>query len=416
MAPVKSYFQEVLDNLEKANRHLDLEEGIYERLRIPKRTLTVSVPVEMDSGEMKFFAGCRVQYDFARGPGKGGLRYHPETNVDEMTALAALMAWKCAVVDVPFGGAKGGVACDTRVMSRREIMRLTRRFAYELSPVIGPEIDIPAPDLYTDEQVMAWFMDTYSMMKGYAVPEVVTGKPISLGGSLGRRTAPSDGLVTTVAESLKHLNIPMEGLRVTVIGFGQVGYNAAAILDSMGAKVIGVADSRGAILNPNGLDIECVRAHKRETGLLTDCNETENLTVEELLGVETDLLIPAAVGGQIHGGNVKNVRARIIAEGANTPITNEADCELNDRGVFIIPDILANAGGVVVSYFEWVQGLQRYFWKETEIKEKLDGIMTRAYREVLEISLAKKIDLRTAATVLGVGRVAEAIRVRGLYP
>jgi len=320
------------------------------------------------------------------------------------------------VVDLPFGGAKGGVACDPTSMSQTELMRLTRRYTYEISALIGPESDIPAPDVYTDEQTMAWMMDTYSMIKGYSVPGVVTGKPVCIGGSQGRASATSDGLVITVIEALKHLNLSMEGLTTTVLGFGKVGYHAARILDSLGAKVIGVADSKGGILNEDGLDIAALMQHKTETGTVSDFPSGSNVTVDELLGAPATLLVPAALEGQIHINNVGNIRAKIIAEGANNPITNEADKILANAGVFIIPGILANAGGVVVSYFEWVQDLQRYFWDDTEIKKRLSTIIAKAFHEVLEIATDNKVDMRTAATILGVKRVAEAITVRGLYP
>lgn len=416
MAPEHTFFQEVLANLESANKHLNLPPAVYERLRTPRRSLIVSVPVQMDDGTVSFFTGYRVQYDFARGPAKGGIRYHPKVNLDEITALAALMTWKCGVVDLPFGGAKGGVACDPTVMSRDEIKRLTRRYTYEIGLIIGPESDIPAPDVYTDEQVMAWMMDTYSMMKGHSVPGVVTGKPLSIGGSLGRNKATSSGLVTTVMESLKHLNMSIDGLTVTVLGFGKVGFHAAKILEQAGAKIIGLADSKGGIYNPQGLDIDDVASHKKIVDTVQGYREAENLTIDELISIETDVLIPAALEGQIHEGNADRVKARMIAEGANNPLTIEANGILSGKGVFIIPDILANAGGVVVSYFEWVQDLQRYFWDEAEIDSRLNSIMRKAFKEVLTISQEKNIDMRTAAMVLGVKRVAEAVQIRGLYP
>lgn len=409
-------FDNVLLSLEKANVHLLLPEGIYKRLRTPRRSLIVSVPVRMDDGTINFFEGYRVQYDFARGPAKGGIRFHPKVSLDEITALAALMTWKCAVVDIPFGGAKGGVACDPTVMSKDELERLTRRYTYEIGMLIGPESDIPAPDVYTNEQVMAWMMDTYSMMKGYSVPGVVTGKPVSLGGSLGRGKATSFGVVITVLEALKHLNMKVEDLTVTILGFGKVGYNAADILSRAGARIIGLADSKGAIYNPQGLNIDDVVRHKREADTVHGFKGAEDLTIDELVSIETDVLIPAALENQINGSNANSVKARIIAEGANTPLTAEADELLSSKGVFIIPDILANAGGVVVSYFEWVQDLQRYFWDEAEVDSRLTAIMKRAFNEAAAISASRKIDMRTAAMVLGVKRVAEAVETRGLYP
>ncbi|MBI5885052.1 MAG: Glu/Leu/Phe/Val dehydrogenase [Deltaproteobacteria bacterium] len=416
MTAENGFFHEILATLEAANKHLNLPPATFERLSIPRRSLIVSVPVQMDNGRIRFFTGYRVQYDTARGPAKGGIRYHPHVTLDEITALAALMTWKCAVVDLPFGGAKGGVACDPTSMSQGELMRLTRRYTYEISTFIGPESDIPAPDVYTDEQTMAWMMDTFSMIKGYSVPGVVTGKPVCIGGSLGRASATSDGLVITVMEALKHLNLSMKGMTVTVLGFGKVGFHAARILDSVGAKVIGVADSKGGVLNNDGLDIAALAKHKADTGTVCGFRPGTNMSVDELLGAPATLLVPAALEGQIHIGNVRNIKARIIAEGANNPITNEADKVLADAGVFVIPGILANAGGVVVSYFEWVQDLQRYFWDEAEIKKRLTSIISKSFHEVLDISRKDKVDMRTAATILGVKRVAEAINVRGLYP
>ncbi len=416
MSVGKNFFQEILQTLEIAKPHLDIPEAVYRRLRVPRRSLTVSVPVEMDNGETIYYTGYRVHYDFARGPAKGGVRYHPGVTLDEITALSALMTWKCAVVDVPFGGSKGGIACDTKSMSREEIEKLTRRYTYEISPLIGPEIDIPAPDMYTDEQVMAWMMDTYSMIKGYNVPGVVTGKPVSIGGSLGRSRATACGLTTIVLESLAHLIIPLKGLRVSTLGFGNVGYNTARMLSDKGAIIVGVSDSKGAIYNAAGLDLDAVVAHKNACSTVSGFHGAENLTIDELIGAPTDLLVPASVEGQINAANAASVKAKIIAEGANNPVTIEADRILAGKGVFVIPGILANAGAVVVSYFEWVQDLQRFFWDEDEINKKLTLIMKKAFREVLELSKEKKIDMRCAATVLGVKRVAEAIIIRGLYP
>jgi len=416
MSVEKNFFQEVLQTLENARPHLDIPEAVYRRMRIPRRSLIVSVPVEMDNGETVYYTGYRVHYDFARGPAKGGVRYHPGVTLDEITALSALMTWKCAVVDVPFGGSKGGITCDTRSMSREEIEKLTRRYTYEISQFIGPETDIPAPDMYTDEQVMAWMMDTYSMIKGYNVPGVVTGKPVSIGGSLGRSRATACGLTTIILESLAHLNIRLEGLRVSTLGFGNVGYNTARMLSDKGAKIVGVSDSKGAIYNAAGLDMDAVAAHKAACSTVSGFHGAENLTINELIGSPVDLLVPASVEGQINASNAGSVKAKIIAEGANNPVTVEADRILAGRGVFVIPGILANAGAVVVSYFEWVQDLQRFFWDEDEINRKLNFIMKKAFREVLELSKEKKIDMRCAATVLGVRRVAEAIITRGLYP
>jgi len=409
-------FDEVLLSLEKAREHLSLSDALYNRLRTPRRSLIVSVPVLMDDESVKFFTGYRVQYDFARGPTKGGIRYHPCVTLDESKALAALMTWKCAVVDIPFGGSKGGVACDTTRMSRAELKRLTRRYTYELAPFIGPESDIPAPDMYTDEEVMAWIMDTYSMMKGYTVPGIVTGKPLCVGGSLGRNQATARGLVIALIETLKHLSLAPVGLSATVLGFGKVGCNAARILSGLGVKIVGLADSCGAIANPAGIDVDAAAAHKKESGRLCGFEGAGDISLNEMLGLKAEILIPAALAGQINEENAGLIKARIIAEGANNPVTHGAEEILKDKGVFILPGILANAGGVVVSYFEWVQDLQRFFWNEEEITERLKTIMCKAFSEVLSISLELGTDMRTAATVLGVKRVAEAVRTRGLYP
>ncbi len=409
-------FQGILDRLEDVNKHLNLSPAIYNRLRCPRRSLIVSLPVRMDNGEVRYFEGYRVHYNTARGPAKGGIRYHPNLTLNEVITLAALMTWKCAVVDVPFGGAKGGVACDTTKMSRDEIKKLTRRYTYEIAMLIGPESDIPAPDMYTNEQVMAWIMDTYSTIKGYSVPGVVTGKPVCIGGSLGRKTATSQGLVTVLLEAVKHLGLPQTGLAISIIGFGNVGAAAADILYEKGMRIVGLADSKAAIYNPKGLDIKAVKKHKSDKKSLAGFKDAEEVSVDELVGLRCDVLIPAALEGQINSKNANNVKARIIAEGANDPTTREADAILNEKGVFILPDILANAGGVVVSYFEWVQDIQRFFWQEDEIQKRLEGIMIKAFKHVLAISQDKKVDMRTAAMILGVGRVAEASAVRGLYP
>lgn len=409
-------FQGILDRLEDVNKHLNLAPAIYNRLRCPRRSLIVSLPVRMDNGEVSYFEGYRVHYNTARGPAKGGIRYHPDLTLNETITLAALMTWKCAVVDVPFGGAKGGVACDTTKMSRDEIKKLTRRYTYEIAMLIGPESDIPAPDMYTNEQVMAWIMDTYSTIKGYSVPGVVTGKPVCIGGSLGRKTATSQGLVTVLLEAVKHLGLPQTGLSISIIGFGNVGIGAADILHAKGMRIVALADSKAAIYNPKGLDINAVKKHKSDKKYLAGFKGADEISVDELIGSKCDVLIPAALEGQINSKNANNVKARIIAEGANDPTTREADAILNDKGVLILPDILANAGGVVVSYFEWVQDIQRFFWQEDEIQKKLEGIMIKAFKHVLAISQDKKVDMRTAAMILGVGRVAEASAIRGLYP
>jgi glutamate dehydrogenase (NAD(P)+) len=412
----KNLFQEVLQRLEEANGHLNIPEPIYQKMRVPGRQLIVSVPVQMDDGSVRFFTGYRVQHNSARGPTKGGIRYHPCVNLDEMTALAALMTWKCALVNIPYGGAKGGVDCDTTKMSRDEIKRLTRRYTHEIGLIIGPESDIPAPDMYTDQQVMAWMMDTYSMMKGYSVPGVVTGKPIGIGGSLCTDVATGIGLVEVLKEAVPHLGLKMDGLTVSVVGYGKVGVAASKFLSNLGAKVVGVADSKGAVYNPRGLNWLEVSKHKRKTRSVRGFSEAEDLTIEELLAKEVDVLIPAALEGLINSNNVENLKIKIIAEAANNPTTPGADEVLREKGIFLLPDILANAGGVVVSYFEWVQDLQGFFWDEAEIVRRLNSIMTKAFKEVVKVSKEKGTDMRTSAMIVGAGRVAEAIAVRGLYP
>lgn len=399
-----------------ASKYLNVEPGLLERLKHTKREVIVHFPVKMDSGEVRIFTGYRVQHDVSRGPAKGGIRYHPDVDLDEVRALAMWMTWKAAVVNIPFGGAKGGVQCNPKEMSIQEIENLTRRFTWEISIILGPEQDIPAPDVYTNPQVMAWIMDTFSILKGYSVPGVVTGKPIELGGSLGRYEATGRGVVITSLEALKYLKKPIEGAKVAIQGCGNVGGIAAKHFDRLGAKVIAISDSRGGLYNENGLDIKRILDCKSQYQCLICEKEEEEITNEELLELECDILVPAALENQITEKNASRIRAKIIAEGANGPTTPEADEILNDRGVFIIPDILANAGGVTVSYFEWVQNLQELIWSEEEVLERLTRIMQRSFREVLEISLAKKIPMRTAALVLGIGRVAEAIRLRGIYP
>ncbi len=414
--PERSSFKEVIARLDEANRYLNLPEEIYRRLIHPKRSLTVSVPVRTDDGRIEFFQGYRVQYDTARGPSKGGIRYHPDVTLDEITAFAALMTWKCAIANIPFGGAKGGVACDTKKLSIGEIERLTRRYTYEIGLVIGPETDIPAPDMYTDEQTMAWMMDTYSMMKGCAVPGVVTGKPLCIGGSLGRKKATAAGLVTLLVETAREFGMNMDDLTVSIIGFGKVGAPCAEFLSALGARIIGVADSKGAVYNPGGLDVKGLSRHKEESGSVTGFAGAEDITLDDLIRKEVDVLIPVALEGQINEDNVEELNVKIVAEGANNPTTLGADMVLRDKKVFVIPDVLGNAGGVVVSYFEWVQSLQMYFWDEAEVHRKLESIMKKAFTDVLKVHKEKNVDMRTASMIVGVGRVAEAVSTRGLYP
>ncbi len=400
-----------------ASRHLNIDPGLVEKMKYTKRELTVHFPVKMDDGTVKIFTGYRVHHDVARGPAKGGIRYHPDVDIDEVRALAMWMTWKSAVVNIPFGGAKGGVQCNPKEMSLHEIERLTRRFTWEISNMIGPEQDILAPDVYTNPQVMAWIMDTYSILKGYSVPGVVTGKPVELGGSLGRFEATGRGVVITALDALKYLKKSIEGVKVAIQGCGNVGGIAAEQFQRLGAKVIAMSCSSGGIYSDKGLDVKRVLDRKAQYQcFVCEQKDESEITNQELLELDCDILVPAAIENQITGKNASRIKAKIIVEGANGPTTPEADEILNDKGIFTVPDILANAGGVTVSYFEWVQNLQELLWSEEEVLDRLTRIMQRSFKEVLEISVSKKIPMRTAALVLGIGRVAEATRLRGIYP
>jgi glutamate dehydrogenase (NAD(P)+) len=412
MAP----FDQVLEQMDRANRQLKIDHGIYEKLRHPKRSLIVSVPIRLDDGSVRVFTGYRVQYDTARGPAKGGIRYHPEVDLSEVTALAATMTWKCALMNIPFGGAKGAVNCHPSGMSLGELERVTRRYTSEIVNIIGPEEDIPAPDMGTDEQTMAWMMDTYSMQVGYAVPGIVTGKPIAVGGSLGRTDATGRGLVYSVIDAARHLGMNLSETTCAIQGFGKVGFYAAKFLHETGAKVCAVSDVKGGVYNPKGLDPIAVQRHARETGSVLGFPEADDVDNDQLLELPVDVLIPAALGNQIRGDNAPRLKCRVLAEGANVPTSPEADQVLAEKKVFVIPDILANAGGVTVSYFEWVQSLQKYFWNEAQVNASLKEIMYAAFREVLQVSLDTRVDMRTAALMVGIGRVAEAVRLRGIYP
>lgn len=418
MSDGKALLKEVLSRIDQASKHLDLNEDVVMRLKVPTRSLIVSVPVCMDDGKLKIFTGYRVQHNMARGPTKGGTRYHPEVNLDQITALATLMTLKCALVDLPFGGAKGGITCDTTTLSRAENERLTRRYTYEIALIIGPESDIPGPDMYTDEQTMTWMMDTYSMIKGYTIPGVVTGKPacIGLGGTPGRKTATSEGVVTLVVEAAKDLGLDIEGLRVSIIGLGKVGMAASRRFHALGALIIGLADSKGAVYNARGLDVEKTIKHKLETGTVKGFDGGESLSVEDLISREADVMIPAAIDRQINKTNAKGIQVKILAEAANNPTTAAADLILEKKGVYVLPDILTNAGGVVTSYFEWTQDRQRFFWDEKEVRHRLRAVMIKAYQNVKGISKRKNVSMRTAALMLAIERVAEAIELRGLYP
>ena len=400
-----------------ASKYLNVDPGSVEKLKHTKRELIVHFPVKMDDDSVRIFTGYRVQHNVSRGPAKGGIRYHPDVDLDEMRALSMWMTWKSAVLNIPFGGAKGGVQCNPKEMSLHEIEHLTRRFTWEISMLLGPEQDIPAPDVYTNPQVMAWIMDTYSILKGYSVPGVVTGKPVELGGSLGRFEATGRGVVITALEALKYLNKSIEGAKVAIQGCGNVGGVAAKHFDRLGAKIIALSDSKKGIYNEKGLDLKRVLDYKAKNQCLVgEKKEESEITNQELLESDCDILVPAAIESQITERNASRIKAKIIVEGANGPTTPEADEILNKKGIFLVPDILANAGGVTVSYFEWVQNLQELIWSEEEVLERLTRIMQRGFKEVLEISLSKKIPMRTAALVLGIGRVAEATRLRGIYP
>ena len=405
------------EQIDRAGKRLNLDPGLLEILKHPKRELTVNFPVKLDNGEVKVFTGYRVQYNDARGPFKGGIRYHWNVSLDEVRALACWMTWKCAVMNIPYGGAKGGVICNPKEMSKAENERMTRRYAAEISLVIGPEKDIPAPDVYTDGQTMAWIMDTISMSRGFSVPGVVTGKPLAIGGSLGRDEATARGAVYTTREACKKLKINVKGATVAVQGFGNAGYHYARLMkDELGAKIVAVSDSKGGIYSEKGFDPKQVLAHKEKTGSVVGFPGTKKITNQELLELEVDILSPAALENQITSENASRIKAKISAECANGPTTPEADDILYKRGVIVIPDILANGGGVTVSYFEWVQDLANFFWTKKEVDEKLEGVMVRAFEAVWNMHNEKKVDMRQAAYMVALTRVAEAYKWRGIYP
>lgn len=402
--------------LREAATYIDLDEGLLDVLSVPKRQVLVNFPVVMDSGEVQVFQGYRVQHNLSRGPSKGGIRYHPDVDLDETTALAMWMTWKCAVVNIPYGGAKGGVCVNTKRLSRREIEKLTRRFVAEIFDVIGERSDIPAPDIGTNQQVMGWIMDTYSMQVGHTVPGVVTGKPIQLGGSEGRVEATGRGCIVTMEEAIDHMGLELEGLRVVVQGFGNVGSVAARLAEELGCKVIAVSDATGGIHNDNGLPIRELYRFSGQEGGIHNYKDCEPISNEDLLELDCDVLIPAAIAAQITKENADRIKAKLIVEGANGPTTPDADDILHDKGIHVIPDILANAGGVVTSYFEWVQDLQNFFWEEGEVNQRLAKIMKRSYQQVHHMMQHHKTDMRTAALIIGVDRVAEATVTRGIFP
>jgi len=412
---VNPYDMAVAQFDEAADR-LGLSQAMRAILRKPKRELIVNFPVRMDNGDVEMFTGYRVQHNINRGPAKGGIRFSPEVSLDEVRALAMWMTWKCAVVGIPFGGAKGGVICDPHKLSSGELERLSRRYATEISILIGPDSDIPAPDMNTNPQIMAWMMDTFSMHRGYSVPAVITGKPLSIGGSEGRLEATARGVQFMAQEAMRDLSMPVEGCSVVIQGFGNVGSISARLFHELGCKVVGVSDISGGVYNAKGIDVHRALRYAKEHGSLQGLPDTEAVTNAELLELPCDVLVPAALENQLTAKNASRIQARLIIEAANGPTTPDADHMLNDRGIMIVPDILANAGGVTVSYFEWVQDLQRFFWAEHEINNRLESIMTRAYRASRAKAEEQETNLRVGAYLLAVARVAEATETRGVYP
>jgi glutamate dehydrogenase (NAD(P)+) len=414
--PGDSAWETALSQLDEAAELMGLAPGVHQTLRSPKRALIVSVPFRMDDGSTRVYQGYRVHHNVTRGPAKGGIRYHPDVGLGEVKALAMWMTWKCAIAGIPFGGAKGGVAVNPKDHSRGEIERMTRRYASEILPLIGPERDIPAPDMNTNEEIMSWIMDTYSINKGYSVPGVVTGKPVAIGGSKGRGGATSRGVMYMIFSTLKTLGMGIDEVSVAIQGYGKVGGHAAQLLHDAGCRVIAVSDAEGGLFREGGLDPEAINKHVAEAGTVVGYPGGDAISNEELLEIECDVLVPAAIEGVITVKNADAVNARIVCEAANGPITFEADKVLGDRGIFVVPDILANSGGVTVSYFEWVQDLQAYFWSEEEVNDRLRQIMEQAFFEVYELATEKGLTMRQAAHWIGVGRVAEAHLTRGLFP
>jgi glutamate dehydrogenase (NAD(P)+) len=416
MADTGSIFDDMLQQFDGAARIINLEPGIWKILTHPKRQIAVSCPVQMDNGEIEVFTGYRVQYNITLGPAKGGIRYHPNVTLDEVTALAAWMTWKCAVAHIPFGGGKGGVICDPTKMSRREIEALTRRYIAEIVDAIGPEKDVPAPDVNTNEQVMAWVMDTYSMHVGHTATAVVTGKPLEIGGSAGRREATGRGVMIATREAAKHVGFPIRGATVAIQGFGNVGSVSAELLSRvMGASIVAVTDWKGGVYTPKGLDVPKLLEYAAKTRTVAGFDGADPLTNEQLFKLKVDVLIPAALENQITMENAAHIQAKVIIEGANGPTDPEAHRFLHERGVFIVPDILANSSGVTTSYFEWVQDRYGYFWTEKEVNERLEAKMVEAFDAVLQTSIKYKVDMRTAAYIVAISRVATVTRMRGMY-
>jgi glutamate dehydrogenase (NAD(P)+) len=416
MAPKQDAWQVALEQFNRAADYLPLKRGIREFLAYPKRELTVYFPVKMDEGSVRVFTGYRVHHSTVLGPSKGGIRFHPDVTLSETRALAMLMTWKCAVVGLPYGGAKGGVVVNPKDLSLNELEHLTRRYTAEISIMIGPESDIPAPDVGTTPQVMAWLMDTYSMHRGYSVPSVVTGKPIAIGGSYGRLEATGRGVAIALKEAAKRRGIVLDGATVVVQGFGNVGSVAASQIAQLGCKIIAVSDIHGGVVNPRGLDVERLLGHNRETKTVVGFPGADHISNEELLELPCDFLVPCALEGQIAEDNAPRIRTRMIVEGANGPTTPAADDILADRDIPVVPDILANAGGVIVSYFEWVQGLQQFFWSEEEVNQNLERIMVKAFGQVVQAAEDRKTNMRTAAMIRAIDRVSEALYLRGIYP
>jgi glutamate dehydrogenase (NAD(P)+) len=399
-----------------AAEHLKLDPGLRQILRTPKRALEVSIPTKMDNGQVKVFTGYRVQHNVARGPAKGGIRYHPAVTLDEVKALATWMTWKTAAVNIPFGGGKGGVICDPKRMSKGELERMTRRYASEILPLIGPEQDIPAPDVYTDAQTMAWIMDTYSMTKGYSSLGVVTGKPVSIGGSEGRKEATARGCLVAIEEACKLKKMPLRGASAAIQGYGNAGSLVARFLTEKKARVVAISDSRGGVFNSRGIDPLKASRYKDRSGTVVGMPGTSRISNEDLLALKCDILVPAALENAITLNNVDQIKAKIVAEAANGPTTPHADEVLARKGITLLPDILANAGGVTASYFEWVQDLQSFFWPAAEVNSKLESVMRRAFLDVHEMTRKHRTHMRTGAYILAVGRVADATLVRGLFP
>ena len=408
-------FEAMMSRFDRAAQLLDLEPGLYKVLRHPEKQIIISIPVMMDSGEVEVFTGYRVLYNTSRGPAKGGIRFDMNVNLEEVKALAAWMTWKCAVVNLPFGGAKGGVVCDPLKMSAGELERLTRRYTHGIMHTLGPDSDVPAPDVNTNERVMAWIMDTYSMHHRHTVTAVVTGKPVEMGGSLGRREATGRGCMIVIKEALQHLGMKMSGTSIAVQGFGNVGSIAAELLAKEGCTIRGISDRTGAYWNKGGIDIDAALKHVKQHKTLEGFAGGESISNEELLTADVDVLLPAALENVITSKNAAKIQARIICEGANGPTTAGADSILDEKEIFVIPDILANAGGVTVSYFEWVQDRGGYFWSEDVVNERLTDIMRRSFADVLKLSLQHKVNMRTAAYMVSISRVATVHRLRGIY-